>query len=93
MFLRLFQDVLRQCIENWLTGRRLVATDSTYVKANVSRASAELVEISESPSSYEERLDTYEEVGLHELEHRRTGKQRKTRASRSKRITGGRKSG
>ena len=78
VFRRLFEEVVRQCIEKGLVSGRVVGTDSTHVKANASRASEELVEITEAPGVYWERLDDYEEEGLEELE-RRTGKRRKKR--------------
>lgn len=61
-----------------------MGTDSTHVRANASRASEELVEITEAPGVYWERLDDYEEEGLEELE-RRTGKRRKKRVKQLKR--------
>lgn len=78
VFRRLFEEVVRQCIEKGLVGGRLVCTDSTHVKASASRASEELVEMPEEPGAYWERLDGYEEEGLAELE-RKTGKRRKKR--------------
>ena len=84
VFRRLFEEVARQCIEKGLVSGRLAATDSTHVKANASRASEELVEMPESPGSYWERLDAYEEKGLEELE-RRTGKRRKKRVRQIRR--------
>ena len=83
VFRRLFEEVVRQCIEKGLVSGRLAATDSTHVKANASRASEELVELPESPGAYWERLDFYEEEGLAELE-RRTGKRRKKRVKQIK---------
>lgn len=47
VFRRLFEEVVRQCIEKGLMSGRLVRTDSTHVKANASRASEEWVEIQE----------------------------------------------
>ena len=84
VFRRLFEEVVRQCIEKGLVSGRVVGTDSTHVKANASRASEELVEITEAPGVYWERLDDYEEEGLEELE-RRTGKRRKKRTKQLKR--------
>ena len=75
---------MRQCIEKGLVSGRVVGTDSTHVRANASRASEELVEITEAPGVYWERLDDYEEEGLEELE-RRTGKRRKKRTKQLKR--------
>ena len=83
VFRRLFEEVVRECMEKGLVSGRLAATDSTHVKANASRASEELVEIAEGPGSYWERLDAYEEEGLEELE-RRTGKRRKKRVKQIK---------
>ena len=83
IFRRLFEKVVRQCIEKGLVSGRLAVTDSTHVKANASRALEELVEVPESPGAYWERLDAYEEEGLEELK-RRTGKWRKKRVKQIK---------
>ena len=48
IFRRLFEKVVRQCIEKGLVSGRLAVTDSTHVKANASRASEELVEVPDS---------------------------------------------
>lgn len=82
VFRRLFERVVRQCIEAGLASGRLVGTDSTHIKANASRATEELVEIQEEAGAYWDRLDTYEEEGLEELK-RRTGKRR---AKRTKQV-------
>lgn len=82
VFRRLFEEVVRQCIAKGLVSVRVVSTDSTHVKANASRASEELVEITEAPGAYWEQLNDYEEEGLEELE-RQTGKRRKNGQSRS----------
>ena len=83
VFRRLFEEVVGQCIAKGLASGRLVGTDSTHVKANASRASEEQVELTEEPGVYWERLDTYEEEGLTELE-RRTGRRRKARTKQVK---------
>ena len=83
VFRRLFEKVVRQCIEKGLVSGRLTATDSTHVKANASRASEYLMEVPEEAGVYWERLDAYEEEGLKELE-RRTGKRRKKRTKQIK---------
>lgn len=75
---------MRQCIAADLASGRLVGTDSTHVKASASRASEELVEMPEEPGAYWERLDTYEEQGLQELE-KRIGRRRKKRSKQIKR--------
>ena len=82
VFRRLFEEVVRQCVENGLVSGRVVATDSTHMKANASRASEYLVEAQEEAGNYWERLDEYEEEGLEELA-RRTGKRR---AKRTKQV-------
>lgn len=82
VFRRLFERVVRQCIEAGLASGRLVGTDSTHIKANASRATEELVEIQDEAGAYWDRLDTYEEEGLEELK-RRTGKRR---AKRTKQV-------
>lgn len=77
VFRRLFEEVVRQCIEKGLVSGRLVATDSTHVRANASRASEVLVEMPEEPGAYYDRLDAYEEEALKQLppkKGRREGK-------------------
>lgn len=69
IFRRLFEAVVEQCVQAGLVSGRLVVTDSTHVKANASRASEHLVEVTGKPGAYWERLDAYEEKGLEELEH------------------------
>ncbi len=83
VFRRLFEEVVRQCVERGLVSGRLAVTDSTHVKANASRASEHLVEAQEEAGNYWEQLDVYEEEGLEELE-RRTGKRRKKRTKQVK---------
>lgn len=82
VFRRLFEEVVRQCVQNGLVSGRLVVTDSTHVKANASRASEYWVEAQEEVGNYWKRLDEYEEEGLEELA-RRTGKRR---AKRTKQV-------
>ena len=84
VFRRLFEEVVRECIEKGLVSGRLAATDSTHVKANASRASEYLAEMPEEPGAYWERLDSYEEEGLRVLE-KKTGCRRKKRTKQIKR--------
>lgn len=56
--------------------RKLIATDSTPVKARASRASEYLAEVEDESVVYWERLDAYEEIAQEELE-RKTGRRRK----------------
>lgn len=51
VFRRLFEEVVRQCVEKGLVGGKLMATDSTHVKASASRASGRLEEVREEPGS------------------------------------------
>lgn len=80
---RLFEAVVRQCIEKGLVSGKLVATDSTHVKASASPGSMYLEDVAASPGTYWEQLDAYEETALEELE-RKTGKRRKHRAKQVK---------
>ena len=59
VFRRLFEEVVRQCVQNGLVSGRVVVTDSTHMKANASRASEYLVEAQEEVGNYWERLDEY----------------------------------
>lgn len=89
VFRRLFEEVVEQCIRRGLASGRLVATDSTHVKANASPASEHLVEVTEKPGAYWERLDAYEEEALEELERRtqagKTGRKRRQKG-RSRQV-------
>lgn len=83
VYRRLFEEVVRQCVEKGLVSGRLAVTDSTHVKANASWASEQLVEAREEAGNYWEQLDAYEEEGLEELA-RRTGKRRGKRTKQVK---------
>ena len=82
--------MVEQCIQKGLVSGRLVATDSTHVKANASRTSEHLVDAMEKPGVYWERLDQFEEEGLEGLEKKvspgKTG--RKRRQKRTKPVRG-----
>ena len=84
VFRRLFEQVAQQCIDMGLASGRLVATDSTHVKASASPASMYLAETPEGPGAYWERLNTYEEQAGEYLAQR-TGKQKKKRTKILKR--------
>lgn len=92
VFRRLFEEVVRQCVEKDLVSGRLAVTDSTHVKANASRGSEETVDVREEAGNYWKRLDAYEEEGLEELK-RRTGKRRAKRTRQIKKTPGGRRNG
>ena len=84
VFRRLFEEVVRQCVEKGLVSGRVVGTDSTHVRANASRASEDLVEVVEEAGVYWEKLDAYEEEGLERLATK-IGKRRKKRTEQIKR--------
>lgn len=84
VFRRLFEEVVRRCVEAGLVSGKLIATDSTHVKARASRASEYLVEAEEEPGVYWERLDAYEETAQEELE-RKTGHRGRKRVKQIKR--------
>ena len=63
VFRRLFEEVVRQCVEKGLVSGRLAVTDSTHVKTNTSRASEQAIEVLEEAGNYWKLLDTYEEEG------------------------------
>lgn len=83
VFRRLFEEVVYQCVDKGLASGRLVATDSTHVKASASPASVSLVDVEDSPGTYWEKLDTYEELARTELE-RKTGKSSRRRIKQIK---------
>ena len=89
VFRRLFEEVVEQCVIKGLASGRLVATDSTHVKANASPASEHLVEAAQKPGAYWERLDAYEEEALEELERTiqagKTGRKRRQKG-RSRQV-------
>ena len=85
VFRRMFEEVVRQCVEKGLVSGRLVVTDSTHMKANAAVSSEELVEVKEAPGVYWERLDAYEEEGLEKLKEK-TGKRRKKREKQVKKT-------
>jgi transposase len=62
LFKKLFQKVLKLCVEAGLVNGKLLITDSTHVKANASKTSKITVEIERKTNAYFERLDEYEKV-------------------------------
>lgn len=86
VFRRLVEEAVGQCVRKGLASGRLVATDSTHVKANTSPASEHLVEAAEKPGAHWGRLDAYEEEALEDLN--RKGPRRERRAG-----DGGRRDG
>ncbi len=86
VFRRLFEEVVRQCVAQGLVSGRLVATDSTHVKASASPEAMYLKYVEVSPGTYWELLDAYEEQAQEELE-RKTGNRGRKRAKQIKRRT------
>ena len=52
IFRRLFEEVVRQCVEQGLVSGRLAVTDSTHVKANAARASEYEVDVQAEAGNY-----------------------------------------
>lgn len=86
VFRRLFHVVVQQCIAAGLVTGKVVATDSTHMKANASVSSECLVEVQEEPEVYWERLNQYEEQGLEKLKQLK-GKRRAERKEPVKKKT------
>ena len=86
VFRRLFHVVVQQCIAEGLVTGKIVATDSTHMKANASVSSECLVEVQEEPEVYWERLNQYEEQGLEKLKQLK-GKRRAERKEPVKKKT------
>ena len=84
VFRQLFERVAQQCIDMGLASGRLVATDSTHVKARASLSSIYLAETAEEPGVYWDRLNTYEEQAGEYLTQK-TGRQKKKRTKILKR--------
>ncbi|NBJ90589.1 transposase [Acutalibacter sp. 1XD8-36] len=52
IFRRLFEEVVRQCVQSGLVSGWLAVTNSTHVKANVSRASEHEIDVQEEAGNY-----------------------------------------
>lgn len=68
VFRDIFEGVVFQCIEQGLVDGKLLFTDSTHVKANASRASEYVNQVSVITNEYLEELDQYEEAVRRKLE-------------------------
>lgn len=60
VFRRVFEGILRQCIEKGLVKEELILTDSTHVKANASFKKNIQVLVERETNGYMKRLDFYE---------------------------------
>lgn len=68
LFRRLFEGILRQCMEKGLVDGRVILIDSTHVKANASSKKNIKVTVEREATSYMERLDNYEAEERERLE-------------------------
>lgn len=86
VFRRLFEGILRQCMEKGLVKEELILTDSTHVKANASFKKNIQIQAERETTGYMERLDVYEAQERTRLENsgaikpQRTGRAKKERA-------------
>ena len=60
LYRRLFEQILRQCMEKGLVDGRVILTDSTHVKANASRSSVVKELVERETTDYMRRLEAYE---------------------------------
>ena len=68
LYRKLFERVLAICIEKELVDGKLVLTDSTHVKANVSKKTECRILVEKEAAWYMERLDKYEALEREKLE-------------------------
>lgn len=68
LFRKLFEEILRQCMEKGLVGGKIILTDSTHVKANASKRRNIQVMAEREVSGYMELLDRYEAAEREMLE-------------------------
>ena len=54
---KIFNEILRQCIEKGLVGGAILYTDSTHIKAKANRHKKKLVDVEQTPKAYMEELD------------------------------------
>jgi len=85
LFRRLFEEILRQCMEKGLVEGRVILTDSSHVKANASLKNNMKALVERETSGYMERLDRYEAEererleGLGAIKPQRAGRVKKPR--------------
>ncbi len=68
LFRRLFEHILRLCMEKGLVDGKVILTDSTHVKASTSFKANRKVLAERETSDYMERLDRYEALERERLE-------------------------
>lgn len=76
VFRQLFERVAQQCIDLGIASGRLVATDSTHVKASAAPVSIYLAQAAKEPGTYWERLNTYEEEAGEHLAQKQENQKR-----------------
>ncbi|MEA4897954.1 MAG: hypothetical protein VB067_09550 [Christensenellaceae bacterium] len=54
---KVFEEILRQCVEKGLVGGQILYTDSTHIKAKANKHKKRLVTVDETPASYMAELD------------------------------------
>ena len=54
---KIFNEILRQCIEKGLVGGAILYTDSTHIKAKANKHKKKLVDVEQTPKAYMEELD------------------------------------
>lgn len=90
LFRRLFEHILRLCMENGLVDGKIILTDSTHVKAGASSKANIKVLVERETTDYMERLDQYEAAERDGLEAseaikpQRTGRVKKERTKAEK---------
>ena len=59
---KIFNEILRQCIEKGLVGGKILYTDSTHIKAKANKHRKTFVTVEETPKEYLQELN--EQIGL-----------------------------
>ena len=54
---KVFDEILRQCVDKGLVGGQILYTDSTHIKAKANKHKKRLVTVEETPASYMAELD------------------------------------
>ncbi len=54
---KVFDEILRQCVDKGLVGGQVLYTDSTHIKAKANKHKKRLVTVEETPASYMAELD------------------------------------
>lgn len=93
LFRRLFEHILRQCMEKGVVDGQIILTDSTHVKARASLKANVKVLAERETTDYMDRLDRYEAVERERLEAsgaiqpKHAGRAKKDRAKAEKTMS------